>query len=83
MDNTAKNTLRAFLKTTLAEKGDKNDVRDDESLFVSGRLDSLSLTKLVVFLEEQFGIDFGSVAFDVELVDSVNEIESFVQDNAS
>ena len=35
---------------------------------------------LIVHLEESFGIDFALVDFDVDLIDSVNDIESFVDD---
>ena len=79
MDYTAKLKLRGFLKACLNESGDHHDFADDSSLFVSGRLDSLSMTKLVMFLEEAFQIDFGNVDFDVELIDSVNDIEAFVE----
>jgi acyl carrier protein len=75
-----KSKLREFLKVCLAERGDRGDFRDDESLFVSGRLDSLAVTKLVVYLESAFGIDFADVIFDVDLVDSVEGIESFLDE---
>ncbi len=79
MDNTARIKLRDFLKECLNESGDHHDFADDSSLFVSGRLDSLSMTKLVMFLEEAFQIDFSNVDFDVELIDSVKDIETFVE----
>jgi acyl carrier protein len=33
---------------------------------------------LVMYLEEAFGLDFSDFEFDVNLVDSVNEIEALV-----
>jgi acyl carrier protein len=45
---------------------------------VSGRLDSLTMTRLVMFLEDTFGIDFAEVEFDVELIDSVEAIQALV-----
>lgn len=79
MDDTAKLKLRRFLMESLADAGDRPDFADDASLFVSGRLDSLSMTKLVMFLEDEFDIDFGDVDFDVELIDSFNDIQAFVR----
>jgi len=79
MDDTAKLKLRQFLMESLIDAGDPHDFADDTSLFASGRLDSLSMTKLVMFLEEAFNIDFGNVDFDVDLVDSLNDIQAFVR----
>ena len=71
-------SLRFFFKTLLEEKGGDSEFADDTSLFISGRLDSLAMTNLVMHLEKHFGIDFADVAFDVEMVDSINEIENFI-----
>lgn len=78
MDTTAKIKLREFLMDRLHDAGDRHEFADDSSLFVSGRLDSLSMTRLVMFLEEAFEIDFADVDFDVELIDSVHDIQAFV-----
>lgn len=78
MDDSAKLQLRQFLIESLISAGDRHDFADDTSLFVSGRLDSLSMTKLVMFLEEAFDIDFVNVDFDVELIDSFNDIQTFI-----
>jgi acyl carrier protein len=45
---------------------------------VSGRLDSFSMMMFVMFLEKEFGIDFAALDFDVNLIDSLNEIELFI-----
>ena len=78
MNVTAKQKLREFLKETLENHGDRREFGDDESLFVSGRLDSFSMMNLVMYLEQAFGLDFSDLEFDVNLVDSVNEIEALV-----
>ena len=70
--------LREYLRQSLASAGDRGALDDDDSLFLSGRLDSLAMTNLVVFLENAFGVDFGKVDFDVELLDSVSAIEALV-----
>lgn len=71
--------LREFLRQALAAAGDSGDIDDSDSLFLSGRLDSLAMTNLVVFLENTYGVDFGEVDFEVELLDSVSAIEALVE----
>jgi acyl carrier protein len=66
--------LRQFLRERLDEAGDADSFDDASSLFVSGRLDSLTMTRLVLFLEETFRVDFSAVNFEVELIDSVEAI---------
>lgn len=78
MDANAKQKLREFLKESLAKLADKDELADGESIFVSGRLDSFSMMNLVMYLEEAFALDFSDFEFDVDLVDSVNEIEVLV-----
>ena len=78
MDINGQKKLRTFLQSCLVERGDRAEFQDDESLFVSGRLDSLAITNVVIYLEQEFGINFAHVSFDVDLIDSVQAIESFV-----
>jgi acyl carrier protein len=78
METGDRNKLREFIETCLREHNDTGSLTDSESLFFSGRLSSLSMTSLVVYLEQAFGIDFAQVGFDTELLDSIAEIESFV-----
>ena len=48
----------------LRERDDTTGFEDTESLFASGRLESLAAVQLVAFLEEQFGIDFSNLDFE-------------------
>ena len=79
MNPIEKTRLREFIEECLASAGDKAPVSDADSLFASGRLDSLSMTKLVMHLEDSCGIDFGEVDFDADLMDSIQLIEQFVE----
>jgi acyl carrier protein len=83
MQTQAKSQLREYLRTALDKHGDRNDFADDESLFLSGRLDSFSMMNLVVYLETELSVDFSALDFDVNLVDSVNDIEALVDSIAS
>ncbi|MBK7424922.1 MAG: acyl carrier protein [Propionivibrio sp.] len=78
MEVDAKQKLREFLKKALENHRDHKEFADSESLFVSGRLDSFSMMTLVMYLEEAFGLDFSDFEFDVNLVDTVNEIELLI-----
>jgi acyl carrier protein len=82
MNISEKQSLREFLKETLESRGDRKEFDDEESLFISGRLDSFSMMNLVMYLEQAFGLDFAELEFDVNLVDSVNEIEALVDSRA-
>lgn len=78
MDVNAKEKLRAYLDDAVQRQGGHGSLADDESLFISGLLDSFSMMNLVMYLETAFGLDFSDFEFDVHLVDSVNGIEALV-----
>ena len=76
-------TIKAFIQKLLNEHGYVDEVSPSESLILSGLLDSLAVINIVVFLEEQFGIDFSEVYFDQTSFDSVDLITTFVEDKMS
>jgi acyl carrier protein len=69
-----KDQVITFLKETLARHGDLGEVQDNESLFLSGRLDSLSMLNLIMLLENNFSMNFAEIDFEVDLVDSIDSI---------
>ena len=71
--------VRALLTDLLVNKGDTKPFADDESLLLSGRLQSIDAVEIVVFLEGKFGIDFAEIGFDEETLDSVEAICALVQ----
>ena len=75
--------IREFIQKLLNEHGHNDEVAPSESLILSGLLDSLAVIHIVVFLEEQFGIDFSAVYFDQSSFDSIDQITDFVQTNKS
>jgi acyl carrier protein len=82
MNSTAKQQLRKFIEEALASHADRSNLANNESLFVSGRLDSFTMLNLVMYLEQNFGVDFSYDEFEVELIDSVDAIESLVDSQA-
>jgi acyl carrier protein len=71
----------AFVRGLLSEHGHSQDINDDESLIISGLLDSLAVIHIVVFLEQTFNINFAEVYFDQTSFDSVNQILQFIEEN--
>ena len=82
MNLSAKQQLKNFIDKALASQADRGAYTDDEALFSSGRLDSFSMMNLVMYLEQTFAIDFSSTGFDIDLVDSIDAIESLVDTQA-
>jgi len=78
MENIRKQKIRDYLTETLKNQGDKQPMTDNDSLFVSGRLDSVSMMMLVVYLEDEFAVNFKAADFEVSLIDSVDAIASLI-----
>lgn len=76
MDNKTK--VKAFLQELLADYGKGPDFGDDDLLVTSGLLDSLAVLRMVVFLEEEFGIDLAERGFDQNDFDSLSNIMRLV-----
>jgi len=74
-----KSMIRQFLQRLLAQKGDQRPFGDSDSLLLSGRLQSVDAVELVVFLEEQWGIDFSEIGFDETQIDTVDAVDVLVQ----
>jgi acyl carrier protein len=49
----------------------------DEDLFAAG-LDSMSLSRLVVFIEDRFGLELPDGSFAIDDIDTLRKLASFV-----
>lgn len=76
-DTTAR--VRAMLTEMLAARGNHAPVADHDSLFVSGRLDSLAATEVLMMLEADFGIDLSDADFDVSRIDTIAELSEMLE----
>jgi acyl carrier protein len=83
MDNIRKQKIKAYFLETFKQQNDDQSLADNDSLFVSGRLDSFSMMMFVMYLEKEFGIDFAAIDFDVNLIDSLSEIELLIDSHVS
>jgi acyl carrier protein len=70
--------IRNFLEEILNDKGDSSGFTDQQLLVTEGRLTSLDVMMIVVFLEENYGIDFSDRPFDQNEFDSVDSITALV-----
>ena len=72
--------VRQYLQKILREsKGDGAEFTDGDSLVISGRLSSIDVVDLIVFLEGQFNFVIEPTEFDMAKFDSVNSIVSLVE----
>jgi acyl carrier protein len=74
-----KSKIRNFIRDLLIKVGDDRPLSDQDSLLESGRLQSIDAVEIIVFLEENFGIDFGSIGFDRDRIDSIDAIHALTQ----
>jgi len=75
----SKNDIREFVHSLLITNGDKGHLSDQDSILLSGRLQSIDAVEIVIFMEENFGIDFAQLGFDREQIDSIDAIYSLTQ----
>lgn len=80
MESTERAKVFNFIINLLRDREDMEPLSNNESLFVSARLDSLSAVKLVEFLELEFGVDFAKIDFDIARLDSVSAIDDLVEE---
>ena len=69
-------TVRRILKDHLGL--DTADLSGDDLLFSSGRLDSLNSLRLLMALEEEFGISISPLDVSLEDVDSIDKITATI-----
>lgn len=75
--------IHEFVRELLSASGDDGPLDDADSLLLSGRLQSIDAVEIVVFLEENFGIDFAQIGFDRDQIDSIDAIYALVQSAAT
>ena len=73
--------VRGFLEAQLRERDDRAPFGDDEALLSAGRLDSLAVVHFVMFLEEEFGVDFARIEFDPQRFDTVARVLEIIAES--
>jgi acyl carrier protein len=75
--------IRTFLQKDLASNKSTGEIKDSESLIELGILDSLSILKLVSFLEKQCSIKIEDIDLLPDNFETVDLIYSFVNKKKS
>lgn len=75
--------IRTAIEGILAARGHHEPVDDNDSLFISGRLDSLAATEVMMMLESDFAIDLADADFDMSRLDSIAELSRLVGEKAA
>lgn len=75
--------IRTFIEELLREKGDLRPIEDADSLMLSGRLESIDVLGIIMFLERRFGVNFARIGFDQANLDSIQLIAGVVRSHAS
>ena len=70
--------VRSYIGERLRLKGHAGSVTDAAPLFSSAQLDSFDAIETIMFLEEEYGIIFADLDFDLTLVDSIDAIADLV-----
>ncbi len=68
--------LRRTVVALLAEAGHAGPIGDSESLFLSGRLDSLAAAEILALLESEYGLDLADADFDITRIDTLAQLEA-------
>lgn len=71
--------VRTFMLKEFQESGFQSSIRDDESLISSSILDSLSILKLISFLDEQFDIVPQENELNPDTFDTIEHITEFIK----
>jgi acyl carrier protein len=77
MDSLA--SIRQHITGLLDLKGERSDVSDSEPLLPAGLIDSLDVVETVLFLEENFGVDFSIRPFNPDDFESIESIHGLVE----
>jgi acyl carrier protein len=75
---TTRGMIRQKVVALLRERGDASKIADTDSLIMTGRLESMAITELILFLEASFGLDVECSGYDHKDLDSIDNLVSIV-----
>ena len=73
-----KPTVKKYLLEEFLAGAEEDELQDDTPLMSAGILDSISTTRLVAFLEEQFSVTFDAHEMGVDYLDTLDQISELV-----
>ncbi len=75
MTGPSRDRIRAKVRSILLRRESDPAFSDADRLVTSGRLHSMEVIELAVFLEQEFGVRFGVRPFDPVEFDTIEKIE--------
>lgn len=78
MTEDIKNALKQFILQEFLPGEDPNELTDTTPLITGGVLDSIATLKLVLFLEEQFGVKLQAHETDPDYLDTIAAITKLI-----
>jgi len=75
----SRNKIRSFVGDLITRKGFSAKFTDDTKLVSNGFLDSIDIMDIVVYLEQEFSLDFIDRGIDQTEFDSVNSIIQMIE----
>ena len=83
MNDTAQVAIRGSIEAILTARGQGDPVADTASLLVSGSLDSLAATEVMMMLEAKYDLDLSDPDFDMPRLDTIADLKALVMDKAA
>ena len=78
MADDIKQALKQFILQEFLPGEDPDELTDTTPLITGGVLDSIATLKLVLFLEERYGVSFAAHEVDQEHMDTIADITTLV-----
>ena len=78
MEDDIKETIKKYILDEFLPGENPNDLTDDTPLISGGILDSIATLKLVMFMEEKFGITLAAHEASKDHLDTLTDITSLV-----
>ena len=79
MHDDIRGSVREFILKEFLPGEDPNELTDATPLITGGILDSIATLKLVLFMEEKFGVTLEAHETDAEHLNTVSDIERLVR----
>jgi acyl carrier protein len=79
MNEAVRTKVKDFILSAFLPGEDPNELKDDTPLISGGILDSIATLKLVMFIEEEFGVQVQAHEADKEHLDTIADIVSLIE----
>ena len=78
MNEDIKEKVKEYILNTFLPGEDPNELTDDLPLISGGILDSIATLKLIMFIEETFGVTLEAHEADKEHLNTINQIADLI-----